>query len=89
MSDEPAIYEPPGLDVWVIDVTEDELGEPILEFSELTIVSAKGMVEGFRMGGSIIHIINGGVRIKTPLGYRDVVLKASLDPNWKWKGDSD
>lgn len=79
-----------GLDVWVIDITYDDLGEPIVEFSELTIPAAVGMVDGFKGGGSHIEVINGGVRIHLSGGaLRDVVLKASLAPEWKWKGDND
>lgn len=77
----------PDLDVWVIKVRTDVDEEP--EFAEMSRAAAVGMVQGFIGGGSPVVPINGGVRITTPLGYWDVILKESLEYDFRYTGQKE
>lgn len=77
-----------GLDCWVIDVEFDAFGEPSVECTELTIAAAKELVNTHRATDfHVVTVINGGVRVTMPSGVRDIILKASLEDDWKWVGD--
>lgn len=49
-------------------------------WSEISIVAARGMIDGFVRGGSAVNVINGGVRIQVPGGQHwDFVVRESFE----------
>lgn len=56
-------------------------------WSEISLVSARGMIDGFVRGGSAINVINGGVRIQVPGGQHwDFIHPESVEPGYQHRG---
>lgn len=69
--------------VWLIKVTPD--GESNHQL--MSMLAARGMIDGFVRGGSAINVINGGVRVYTPDGgHWDWVQEDALDVDWRHTG---
>lgn len=63
--------------VWLYKSGEDT-------WSEVSMLSARGMIDGFARGGSAILVINGGVRVQVPGGHHwDFIEKGSTHPAWR------
>lgn len=63
--------------VWLYKSGEDT-------WSEVSMVAARGMIDGFVRGGSAINVINGGVRVQVPQGQHwDFIVKESVHPEWR------
>jgi len=51
----------------------------------LNVQDARGMLDGFLRGGSIIEPVNGGYRIPTPTGHWDLLDPRYVDDPETWK----